>query len=154
MQSPTGALLAASNWEGQVFLVDTATAVVVHKFEAHAMPVRRVRFSADGRRLLTCADDRYAKLFDLTDLSDSRLTHSLTGHTNWLLCGDVVDETVITSAIDSTINAYDLRQADKAVQTIRCDAPVWSCRFGDTAKQFVATGDDHALRLFSFNHNE
>jgi len=157
--SPDGRRLACSSWEGIVYLIDTEQWKIVTKFEAHSMPIRRLRFARDSRHLLTCCDDKYAKVFNVAD-DNHTIVATLTGHTNWVLCGDMSTRSdVVTASSDGTCRVYDVRGGgEKTVQILhnRLDSnaveapmPVWTCTFavGD-GRRLLTAGEDKCIYVF------
>lgn len=58
------AKLAVSSFDGMVNVFDVMTQKIVHKIQAHALPVRSVKYSPDGRLLYTASDDRHVGVYD------------------------------------------------------------------------------------------
>lgn len=56
--------LATAGIDGFVNIFDINTQQIVHKVEAHALPIRSVVFSPDGNLFYTASDDRYVSVYD------------------------------------------------------------------------------------------
>lgn len=69
--SPTDGTVAALNWQGQINLWDLQTRRRIGGAPAHANAVGAIRFSQDGKLLLTCGHDRRARMWVVADLMKS-----------------------------------------------------------------------------------
>ena len=56
--------LATAGIDGFVNIFDINTQQIVHKVEAHALPIRSVVFSPDGNLFYTASDDRHVSVYD------------------------------------------------------------------------------------------
>ena len=56
--------LATAGIDGFVNIFDINTQQILHKVEAHALPIRSVVFSPDGNLFYTASDDRYVSVYD------------------------------------------------------------------------------------------
>lgn len=84
--APDGSLLAVSgnSPRSRVLLVDPTDGREVSRLSGHEDAVVKVRFSPDGRCLITCSYDQTARLWDVTDPRVPRLMSTLDGHSWWV----------------------------------------------------------------------
>ena len=81
--SPTGPLLAASDWGGSIVLFDTTTREVLNPpLKAHTWRVTSVAFSPDGRTLAAAGDGGGLKLWDV---ATRQVALTLKGHSGTVM---------------------------------------------------------------------
>lgn len=87
------------------------------KWRPHVAAVRCVRFSPDGEKLLTCSDDKSAKL---TLVCRRRFLMSFAEHRNWVRAAKFSPDgrVIATCSDDKSVKIWDLTSGD-CVRTIR-----------------------------------
>ncbi|ORZ40400.1 WD40-repeat-containing domain protein [Catenaria anguillulae PL171] len=104
--SPSTNLLASSSKDKTVRLWTPSVKGDVSVFTAHTAAVRTVRFSNDGRYLLTASDDKTLKLWSAPR---AKFMATLTGHANWVRSAawSPDDSMVASGSDDKTIRLWD-----------------------------------------------
>lgn len=63
-------------------LYDIETGAITTTLEGHAMPIRSIAFSDDGKFLITGSDDCHVKIYEV---QTGDLIGTLSGHGSWVL---------------------------------------------------------------------
>jgi WD40 repeat protein len=97
-------LVATTDSEGRVALWDTVNRKLLRVFQAHRAWIRTVAFSDDGNKLVTGSDDTSAKIWEV---SSGKLLRTLSGHTAWLTGVLLIQNQVVTSSRDGTVQFWN-----------------------------------------------
>ena len=90
---------------------------ILHSKFAHEGAILRLAISADGKNLLSCADDRTVKLWDAGSM-EQRLV--LEAQPDWPSAADFIDASrVLIGRLDGTLSLYDTSTGKGDVQTAR-----------------------------------
>ncbi|KNC81868.1 hypothetical protein SARC_05828 [Sphaeroforma arctica JP610] len=83
--SPNAKYFAAGAIDGTLHIFslgeDKKTYSILHKIEAHAMPVRGLEFSPDSELILTGSDD---SIMNMYDVAQGNMIQSFSGHLSWV----------------------------------------------------------------------
>jgi WD40 repeat protein/serine/threonine protein kinase len=147
----------------QVKIWDVATGKETLTLRGHTLPVLCVRFSADGRRLATCACDvdhaRRAYEIKVWDAADGTCLTTLTGHGllftasfspdgRWLALGG--QEGTLLADWQRSARTISLRQAKNAAQYRN---PVAAIAFSGDGRLLAAAGiEDRQLRIWELDN--
>lgn len=97
-------VVATADSEGRVAIWDTNKKTLLRVIQAHRAWVRAITFSEDGKRLATGADDATVKIWDT---NTGKLLRTLTGHTNWITGVLFIDNQVVSSSRDGTVQFWN-----------------------------------------------
>lgn len=145
--SPTGAKLASGGIDGFVNIFDLETQQTVHNIDVHAMPVRSVKYSIDGKLLFTASDDRRVCVLDTKSGS---IINSFS-HSGMALCLDVSPDHrhFIVGTSDHTVCLWDLgMQRQEQIFDSQHNDQIWGVSFDATGTKFVSVGDDALLQMY------
>ncbi len=136
--SPDGSLFAsAGGWEKTVRIAQVSPGGQLRTLEGHAARVRAVAFTIDGKRLLSCGDDRTVRLWDP---HTGELLQTLTPHKN-LITNLIVSsngKTMATCSFDKTIKIWDVANL-RLLKTFQGDKEwPWKIAFSADGR-FLAT---------------
>ncbi len=104
-----------ANDENAVFIWDIESSSVFRELRGHRDGVLEVRWSPDGRRLVSASDDKTARVWNTSDWS---LEGELRGHTLGVLCAAFSPdgETLATGSRDYTIRLWRLANLTPAAK--------------------------------------
>eukprot|EP01041_Mallomonas_annulata_P002996 gene2996-5874_t len=145
--SPDGSKIVAASIKGEVFIIDRIKNQIIHKIDAHGMPVRKVIFSKDGNLIYTASDDRHVSVFDV---SSGCVVNSFS-HTGMAFCVDCSPDNrhFIVACADHTVALWDLgMQRQEQVFDSQHTDQAWGVSFDDTGNRFVSVGDDALLQMY------
>ncbi|HEY9645253.1 MAG TPA: TIR domain-containing protein [Chroococcidiopsis sp.] len=157
--SPTDDLLAIATADETVALVRADGTVVNRWRSVNQGKVFSIRFSPDGKQLLTGSADKIARLWDLK----GNLLQTFAGHTGeiWAVRFSPDGTRVATGSADNTIRLWDL--TGKTLQTFEGhDSGVISIAFSPNGQRLVSGSADHTARvwdmqgvlLHTFHHSD
>ncbi len=134
---------------------------------AHDDVVKAIRFSKDGKSLLTSSDDYTLKLWDV---SARRLTKTLKGHGGWVVGAEFLrgeSDVIVSASNDATLRSWrpqkyigafvqhtiDDQAEQPARQTQAHGDEIWSARFSPEQKRIriVTASHDHTARVMEID---
>lgn len=68
--------------DGMIKLFNIESGKLIRTYEGHAMPIRSIAFSPDGKYLVTGSDDCHIRLYDV---GNSEPLFTMSGHGSWVL---------------------------------------------------------------------
>ena len=116
------------------------------RFAAHGGPVLAVRYSPDGRRVLTGCTDRSARLIDL---DGGRLVRSFDGHAGYVRSVAFAPDgrRALTGGYDYTARLWDL-ETGRSLDTVELhEKPVLCVALTADGKQALSGGGDGAAHV-------
>ena len=142
------ALLASASMDGFLNVFDVATQTIVHKVEAHSLPIRSIAFSPDGRLLYSASDDRHVSVYDtLSGTAVNRFSHrgmalsvaASPDHRHFVVGGS-----------DSSVYLWDLGMQKQVQSYEQHNGQVWGVSYAQRReKSLVASvGDDALLQVY------
>jgi len=146
--SPNGRLVATGAMDGTVSLFEAGSGVKRHTFQAHAMPVRTLQFSADSATLITGSDDCQIRIHDVEQCAPIL---SLSGHTSWVLsiASSPDRKRFASGSADKSVCVWDTGNPQPLhVFTEHADK-VWCVAWTNNATRIVSGSDDSTLCVFS-----
>jgi WD40 repeat protein len=144
--SPQGTLVAATGYQGQIHLWDTATGQHVALLPGHSGRVVNLAFSPDGGQLASVGVDGTVRLWDVATRQAQAV---LQGHTSALACvAYSADGRVLaTGGVDRTVRLWDPRtQAEVAVLSV--GTIVNAVRFHPDGARLAVACADNTIRLW------
>ena len=118
-------------------------------YHGHARAVRDACFAADGRRFVTCAYDRYVKLWDTeTGAVVSACTNGKTPYCARLYPGNEAECLCGTS--QRRVVQWDFRARAVVQEYEEHQASVNAVLFIDGDRRFVSSSDDKSLRVWDY----
>jgi WD40 repeat protein len=149
--SPDGRLLAAAggsipNITARVDLYDVPGRRRVGRFDGHSKSVCDVRFSADGRRLVTASMDGTVKVWPVEPLPAFL---NFEGHDQavWTLAFDREGQRLVTGAFDNTARYWEVATG-RLRQTLAVGCPVISLALSPEGRRLVTPGPDASARIW------
>lgn len=151
------AKLACSGMDGMVNVFDVTTQKIMHKIEAHSLPIRSVQYSPDGRLLYTASDDRHVGVYDTT----SGTLINTFSHKGMCFSVDTAPDGrhFAVGCADSSVYLWDLGMQRKVQAFEQHTNIVWGVSYNKNShnghdpshcrKQvFASVGDDALLQLY------
>jgi WD40 repeat protein len=130
--------------------------------DLHEESLREIRFSQDGRYLLTTSVDDTAAVWNA---ATSDLVVRLAGHTGdvWSIDMDATSERVVTAGRDGSVRIWD-RRAGSEVEVLAAESapeqdseepiPVWGARFSPDGQTVAIVDESGTLRLWNWQTGE
>ncbi len=145
--APDGRLVAAvfPRHITTVFVFDTATGKLVHRFQGHSLPVTCLEFSRDGSKLVSGSEDCTAIIWNVSDIAKAHKPKTLTAPELNALWRDLASDDAkqayraINSLRDSGPQAIELIRARFKPQAI--DLKEIERQIADLGSKDKATGD-------------
>ena len=154
--------IATAGMDGILNVVDVATAKVIHRIAAHALPIRSISFSNDlsGKLIFTASDDRHVSIFDTTS---GRVINSFS-HLGSVLSVDALSTNrrhFITSTSTNQVTVWDMGlQQPVQVLDAQHTEPVWSVSYrhnaldSSIAPSFISAGEGGVLQMYESNSKQ
>ncbi len=143
------AKLACAGIDGVVNIFDMNTQQILHKLEAHALPIRSVAFSPEDDLLYTASDDRHVNVYDVrsgalvSSFSHSGMAYSVDASPDF--------RHFAVGCADYTVTVWDLGM-QRRVQKFDLHADqVWGVsydRSDHTGRRFASVGDDAMIQIY------
>ncbi len=122
--------------------------------EGHTSPIRSVRFSADGRRLVSGAYDNTVRLWDV---DEHQLIRVFRGHGEWVEAVDFLTDGlhIASASLDKTVKLWNIQGYEESrvlqghLLTGHDDA-VLSAAFSYDGKTIVTASRDRTAKLWDF----
>lgn len=112
--------------------------------KGHQGPIEEASFSPDGSRILTFAQDRTGRIWDL----EGRQLALLEGHEHYLYAArwSPRGDRILTVSLDHTGRLWD--DSGRLIEVLAHDGPVYSGAFSPDGELAVTGADDMAVRLW------
>ena len=141
--------LATAGIGGVVNVFDMNTQQVVHKLEAHALPIRSIAFSPEGDLLYTASDDRHVSVFDV---KSGALINSFS-HAGMAFSVDCSPDHrhFVVGCADYSASLWDLGMQKRVIKYETHTDQVWSTSFDKSDSQgrrFASVGDDALIQIY------
>ncbi|GAB1606551.1 telomerase protein component 1-like, partial [Argonauta hians] len=149
--SPCVTHVAAGYHSGKVRIFHIVTGEKELEYQMHPKSICSIRYSPDGKYLLTGSADTTAKLFTW---NNGQCKQIFTKHSQPLLCADVCSSFVVTAAEDITCYLYSLKDTPKSPKQKKWnqlgehDAPVSTCAFSFDEVFLITAGRDKKVVIW------
>lgn len=148
--SPDGNTFASCGDDLQIHLWDRATGLELERFLGHTGVVTRLGFSADGRSLLSGANDNTSRLWQITTQSVQKAHEGPATAVKFLPNG----ESLVTTGEDKQVTQWAVKGLQKLKAFAGATGPVRSVGVSADG-QFIAAGcDDKNLRIWKVADGE
>eukprot|EP01038_Epipyxis_sp_PR26KG_P011530 gene11530-15445_t len=140
---------ATAGVDGIVNLIDMTTQQIVHKLDAHALPIRSIVFSPDGDLVYTASDDRHVSVYDI---HNGLLINSFS-HSGMAYSVDVSPNKrhFAVGNSDYSTSIWDLGMQKRVQKFDAHHDLVWGVSFDksvSSGRRFASVGDDTLLQLY------
>ena len=149
-------IIATAGMDGVLNIVDVNSEKVVHRIDAHALPIRSISFSNDlsGKLIFTASDDRHVSIYDTTS---GRIINSFS-HQGLVLSVDALSSNrrnFITCTSTNQVIVWDigLQQPIQILDTQHTE-PIWSVSYrhnvldSSAAPSFISAGEGGVLQMY------
>ena len=146
--NPLGDMIASAS-EDQTVRLWTNTVRGQNKIlKCHPSPIRSVDFSSTGKFLLTGANDKTIKIFDLYPKFHFLSTYK--GHSNWVRCSRFSPDNRLIGSCgdDNAVIIFDVEQKTVKYRFLDHSSHVNSCRFSPDGTIIASAGNDGKIKLF------
>jgi WD repeat-containing protein 61 len=142
--------LASSGIEGQVNIFDMNTQQIVHKLDAHALPVRSIAYSPEDDLLYTASDDRHCNVYDVR----SGTLISSFSHRGMAYSVDTSPDGrhFAVGCADYTVSLWDLGMQRQVKKYDLHKDQVWGVAFDKSdgsGRRFASVGDDAQIQIYA-----
>ena len=146
--NPNGNLIASSSTDQTVRLWTNGVKGKFRILKCHPSPIRSVDFSNTGKYLLTGANDKTIKIFDL--YPKVKFVSSFKGHSNWVRCARFSPDNRLIGSCgdDNSVMIFDIEQKTTKYKFLDHLSHVNSCRFSPDGTIIASAGDDGKIKLF------
>ena len=146
--NPSGGTIASSSVDQTVRLWTNAVNGKPKILKCHPSPIRSVDFSNTGKYLLTGANDKTIKIFDL--YPKAKFVSSFKGHSNWVRCARFSPDNRLIGSCgdDNAVIIFDVEQKTVKYRFLDHLSNVNSCRFSPDGTIIASAGDDGKIKLF------
>ncbi|PIK50226.1 putative pre-mRNA-processing factor 17 [Apostichopus japonicus] len=125
---------------------------LLRTFVGHKQAVREVNFNNDGTKFLSCAYDRYIKLWDTeTGECIGRFTNRKVPYCVSFNPDEDKQDIFVAGMSDKKIVQWDTRSNEIVQEYDRHLGAVNSITFVDNNRRFVTTSDDKSLRVWEWD---
>jgi hypothetical protein len=138
------------SWDRTVKVWDAQTGQEVLSLKGHAGGVTSVRFSPDGRHLVSGSQDRTARVWDVSSQETGREILALRGH-----AGTVADvayspdgNRLATASDDRTVRVWDAQTGQEALTLRVTTGVVEGVSFSPDGRRLAATSNDRTIRVW------
>jgi WD40 repeat protein len=147
--SPDGKSIAtgSNDSSGFVRLWDATTGAPLKSFYGHTDAVLSVRFSKDGRKLLTSSYDNTARLWDVATGKELR---RFEGHFWWVWSAAFSpdEKCLVTASHDGTANVYDALTGKRIAEFTGHKGPVFAAEFSPDGRTIATGGFDRRVLIW------
>ena len=146
--------LTAKLW---LFDVSSRSLKTIWTVKAHEKEINAVAFSPDNRLVLTAAQDKMVKAWDVLT---GKLVHTFTGHKRgvWALATGINaqgEACLVTGSADRTVRLWSLNTGFSCLRTFEGHAnSVLKVSLISSGSQILSAGSDGLLKLWSVKDNE
>ncbi len=151
--SPDGKLLAVGSGPpsrfGELKIFDAATRELVRDFgEVHSDTILCVKFSPDGKYIVTSAADKLCRLFDV---ATGQMLRAFEGHTHHVLAVAWRDHgmSVATASADNTIKTWKVETGEQIRTISGLKKEVTALSFVGDSNQLASASSDGVVRLYN-----
>ncbi|KAL5011018.1 hypothetical protein ScPMuIL_013323 [Solemya velum] len=124
----------------------------VRTYSGHKQSVRDVSFNNDGKEFLSCAYDRYCKLWDTeTGECKAKFTSKKVPYCVKFHPDEDKQHLFVAGTSDKKIICWDIRSEEIVQEYDRHLGAVNSITFVDQNRRFVSTSDDKSLRVWEWD---
>ncbi|KAK7108013.1 pre-mRNA-processing factor 17-like [Littorina saxatilis] len=124
----------------------------VRTYLGHKQAVRDIQFNNDGKEFLSCAYDRYCKLWDTeTGQCKARFTSRKVPYCVRFHPDDDKQHLFVAGTSDKKIVCWDIRTEEIVQEYDRHLGAVNTITFVDQNRRFVSTSDDKSLRVWEWD---
>ena len=147
--SPEERVIATGSSDESIHLYDRSTGTTLKTLEGHF--ALGLRFTSDGRRLLSAGDDGTLRLWSVETGDEIR---RFEGHVGWVLSVDLSPDgrTVLSGGEDGTIRLWDFdssQQQDRVDVGVEVESrAVFCARYADDGTRIVSSHHDGTVSLW------
>jgi WD repeat-containing protein 61 len=141
--------LACAGIDGVVNIFDMNTQQILHKLEAHALPIRSIAFSPEDDLLYTASDDRHANVYDVRSgalvgsFSHSGMAYSVDTSPDF--------RHFAVGCADYTVSVWDLGMQRRVQKFDTHTDQVWGVSYDKSdhsGRRFASVGDDATIQIY------
>ena len=139
--------VASVGMDGALNVVDAVAERIIHKIDAHALPVRSVKFMHDANLVLTASDDRHVCAFDARTATPINSF----AHAGMALCLDVSADHkhFAVGCSNHAVSIWDIgMQRNVHLFDSQHSEPVFGVSFSQSGQILASVGDDALLQLY------